>query len=73
MKNHIATVTAINKDNTLARKIVAELLVRERFAKHLLNKALLSESETLKLTRFSDWAEAHNAAETARRILYSWD
>jgi len=68
----------MNVKNSLARKIVAELFWRERFCKHLLNKALRGEIKVPRpdvyvATSTAHWAEAHNAAVTAKKILMGID
>lgn len=57
-----------------ARRIVAELYWRERFALQLLNQCKelnlpLANYEMMVATRSAHWAEAHNAAVTAKKIL----
>lgn len=56
--------------NIVARKIVANLLIRERSAKRLLNKALKADNDMLKNCLTAEWAEAHNAAVSSRNILH---
>jgi hypothetical protein len=60
----------MKKPHYKARKIVAELLRRERFAKKLLDGIKRSHSRFGIDAAVAYWAEAHNAAEVARRILY---
>lgn len=53
-----------------AREIVCMLIYRERFAKKLMTLAKTYDNEKYLTIMTSQWAEAHNAAEQARRILY---
>ena len=58
---------------SIARNIVAELLRRKRRAQeHLSTECARAErvSDYNLISLEAEYAEAHNAAETARRILY---
>lgn len=63
-------------ENTLARKIVATLIWRSRRAQRRLrevsNRTYTSQEikEKMTMAASATWAEAHNAAECARRVLY---
>jgi hypothetical protein len=58
------------KEPTVARKIVANLLIRERKAKRLRDRASAGIcNEAVVMFYDALWAEAHKAAEVSRQIL----
>ena len=64
----------MNKPNPKARRIVAMLLYRERWARHCLIRALKEgKSEVVIVAFTTEWAGLHNAAQSAKRILYDED
>jgi len=66
-----AQPSALQPSQTVARRIVANLLQRKRFARQMLMKAQTDNAPELILHSLNaTYSEAHNAAESARRILY---
>ena len=64
----------MNKPNPKARRIVAMLLWRERRAlRHLVRAFKECKSEVVVSALIIIWANLHNAAEQAKRILYDED
>jgi len=64
----------MDKENTIARRIVANLLKRERIAKRIYLTELRAASEQdysgfRTALALANYSEAHNAAEVSRRIL----
>lgn len=68
-------MAAAPKEHAVARKIVAQLLWRKRFADKLLQRHIETnperpEADMYRQSLYAYAAEAHNAAEVARRLLY---
>ena len=64
----------MNKPNPKARRIVAMLLWRERRALHHLLRAIKANKPEIVIAAYNSyWESNHNAAQSAKRILYDED